>query len=111
MTGSGDPGFVVTLRSVYDEVMRISAQLQAHMAKQDTAVALIEQRLAQVEGEIRQLFQYNQQVHDRNEEERRHVHDRDEEERRHRNGNRWLVIASLVGAVAAVVLTLVLRSH
>jgi hypothetical protein len=100
MTGGSDPGFIVTLRSVYDEVMRISAQLQAHMAKQDTSVALIEQRLAQVEGEIRQLYAAAQTVHDRN-----------EEERRHRNNNRWLVIASLVGAVAAVVLTIFFRSQ
>lgn len=97
---TGDAGFVVTLRSVYDEVMRISAQLQAHMAKQDTAVALIEQRLAQVEGEIRQLYGSAQAVHDRN-----------EEERRHRNSNRWMVIASLAGAVAAVVFTLVFRTQ
>lgn len=111
MTNSGDPGFVVTLRAVYEEVMRISAQLQAHMAKQDTATALLEQRLAQVEGEIRQLYSNAQTVHDRDEEERRHLHDRNEDERRHRNSNRWLVIASLVGATAAVVLTLFFRIH
>jgi hypothetical protein len=92
------PGFIVTLRSVYDEVMRISAQLQTHTAKQDTSVALIEQRLAQVEGEIRQLYGSAQATHDRN-----------EEERRHRSANKWLVIAALTGSAAAVVLALFLR--
>lgn len=94
----GDLGFVVTLRSVYDEVKLLSGQLQVHMAAQDTAIAVIQQRLAQAEGEIRQLYGNAQTVHERN-----------EQERRHQSANRWMAVASILGSIALAVLTFVLR--
>lgn len=52
-----DPGFVVTIRDVYDKVTAMGESLDAvnkHLGSQATEVALLKQRVGTVEDDIKQ---------------------------------------------------------
>jgi hypothetical protein len=81
-----DPGFNVSVRDVYDEVKSLSERVNTFLQNQTTKVALIEQRLDQVEKDL---------VEDRK---------AGDEDRRLRVNLRWQMIGVLIAAVLASLL-------
>lgn len=86
-----DEKFEIGLRDVYNEVKSISGQLSAYTQALDPKVAVIEHRLAEVESDVKE-------IHTVNHEAAQHRH----EERRHRAQIKWLIITSILLAVASL---------
>lgn len=91
-----EAGFTVTLRDVFDEVKALSGSLSAYVRTQEPRMAVIEHRVTEVEGDLKDL-------HDEQTEAARHR----DEERRHRALVRWGVIgaafAGLCGFVGSAI--------
>jgi hypothetical protein len=85
-----DPGFVVTIRDVYDKVTALGESLDAvnrHLGSQSTEVALLKQRVGAVEDELKES---------RN-------------DRRTRITTKWTSIVAVVAAFSSPVVALIVK--